>query len=121
MLYRLLVFLSLFCCFSSSSQTAFKEYTDGQIYVKFKAGTLKNLYRQNPKDIPLNFLTPFERIIKKYNVHKVNKPFYQASDDEFLSQVYKFHFTDFTQANSLIEDLSAVKEVEYAEKIPLSV
>jgi serine protease len=121
MLYRLIIFLSFFSYFSVTSQNAIQGFVDGKIYVKFKKNTLAGLHRENPKDIPLQLLTPFRELIAKYNVTRVNKPFYQATDDEKLMQIYKFHFADASKVSLLIDDLYKITEVEYAEKIPISV
>src|SRR4051812_45960436 len=108
MLFRIIVFLSFFSFFSVSAQNAIKGYVDGKIYVKFKKNTLTGLQRENPKDIPLQLLTPFRQLVTKYNVTRVNKPFYHATDDERLMQIYKFHFADIAKVNLLIEDLNNI-------------
>ena len=121
MLYRLVVFFTFFSCFSASSQTVIPGYADGKIYVKFRTGTFTSLHREDPRNIPLELLTPFRELISKYGITRVNKPFYQATDDEKLMQVYKFHFKDAAKVNLLIDDLYKIREIEYAEKIPISV
>lgn len=116
-------FLSLVANFSLSllihGQTVYRDYVDGQVYVKFTSAALKQASKEDPNNIPLNKLASVEKILLKYGVTKAWKPFYQADDDARLPYILKLQFTQKASVNALIEELTKVSGVEYAEKVPL--
>ncbi len=102
------------------AQSVYKDYTDGEIYVKFKTGTLKLLKAANPQAIAPTLLPAFESSFAKVGVTKIEKPFYQANDDVTLQHILKIKFTDFSKVDAFIETLKLNASVEYAEKVPLT-
>lgn len=116
------IIYSLLTCILFSnlvSQTVFPDYVDGQIYVKFNAGSLKQVSKDDPNNIPVSKLTSVNKILYKYGVTKVYKPFYQADDDARLPYILKIEFSQKNNVNALINELRYVQGVEYAEKVPL--
>ncbi len=112
-----LIFLSLFLL--NKAQNVNREYVDGQIFLKFKTGTIKSLNKENPNNIPLDKITILKDFISKYGITKAYKPFYQADDDVDLMHILQLEFTNKTQIDSLIEDLKKNHSVDYAEKVML--
>ena len=118
---NLLSLLFVFICFNVVyTQTVFGNYIDGKIYVKFSKTSLKSISAEDPKNIPLSKLGVLKEYIAKYGVTRVYKPFYQASDDDNLPFILKIEFTKITSVESFIDELSRLKEVEYAEKVRLN-
>ncbi|MCW3078566.1 MAG: Thermitase, partial [Bacteroidetes bacterium] len=54
----------------------------------------------------------------KYGVTKAYKPFYQADDDARLPYILKLEFVQKNNVNALINELTRVSGIEYAEKVP---
>ncbi|MGZ4097760.1 MAG: S8 family serine peptidase, partial [Bacteroidia bacterium] len=103
---------------SAFGQSVYPDYKDGQVYVKFTSGALKLVSKDDPNNIPVSKLTSVNRILTKYGVTKAYKPFYQADDDARLPYILKIEFTKKAGVNALIEELSKVQGIEYAEKVP---
>lgn len=112
-----LAFISI--CLFINAQTVNREYVDGQVYLKFKTGTIKNLSRENPENLPLNKISVIKALIGKYGITKASKPFYQADDSEYLTHVLQLDFSNFNLVEDLITDLQEFGIVEYAEKVML--
>ncbi len=112
-----LAFISI--CFYINAQTVDREYVDGQVYLKFKTGTIKNLSRDNPNNLPLNKISIIKDLIGKYGITKASKPFYQADDSEHLTHVLQLDFSNISKVEDLITDLKQNGIVEYAEKVML--
>lgn len=115
----LLLFAAISTIGSFKSQTVYREYVDGQVYVKFTAGALKQLSKDDPNNLPISKLSALTKISSKYGITKAWKPFYQADDDARLPYIVKLQFLNKTSVNSLIEILEKTPGVEYAEKVPL--
>jgi len=98
------------------SQTAVPGCIDGKIYLKYKPTAIVKY--KDPTNIDPKALPGMEPFIGKYGVTSVEKPYYQATDDKDLMRIYKVGFTNFTQVEDLIRDLSTNPLVEYAEKVP---
>lgn len=103
----------------SFSQTVNKDCIDGKINVRFQPWAIKQVYGENPNNLPIKKLTTLTKILNKYGVTKAYKPFYQASDDAILPNIVTFEFKQKTSVNSFIHDISEVYGVVYAEKVPL--
>ncbi|MES2680653.1 MAG: S8 family serine peptidase [Bacteroidota bacterium] len=117
---KFLLLLIIGACFSDlRGQTVFKDYTDGMLYVKLSKASARTISVTNPRNIPLAELKIFASLLTKYNVTKAYLPFYQAKDDQNLPYTYKLEFKKITGVNAFIEELSAIKGVEYAERVPL--
>jgi serine protease len=112
---------SLFICLTINSifsQNVYKDYVDGEIYVKFNPWALKQVSRENPNNIPLEKLSDVNKILSKYGVSRAYKPFFQASDDARLPYILKFEFSQKNNVNAFVNEISKVYGVEYAEKVP---
>lgn len=103
----------------SWAQNVSPEYVDGQIFLKFRTGTIKNISKDDPNNIPLQKIAILQELIAKYGITKAYKPFYQADDDIRLTHILQLEFTNATKINDLIEDLYQNRIVEYAEKVML--
>lgn len=102
-----------------NSQTVFPDYVDGQIYIKFFSGSLKQVAKDDPNNIPVSKLTSVNKILYKYGVTKAYKPFYQADDDARLPYILKIEFSQKNNVTALINELRYAPGVEYAEKVSL--
>jgi serine protease len=109
----------LLLSFNVRSQEVFKDYRDGEAYVKLKTGSLKELLKENTHSIPLQKSKWLEALISRYGIYQIQRPFYQASDDAVLPWVLKLKFTKTEKILALLTDLQELKVVEYAEKVPL--
>jgi len=118
-----LLFATSFCFILNSffSQNVFKDYVDGEIYVKFSSWSLKQISKDDPNNIPVAKLTSVNKILSKYGVNKISKPFYQADDDAktMLQNIVKFEFSQKNKVSDFIYEMLQVAGVEYAEKVPV--
>lgn len=118
---NLLSFLAVFCILSlAKSQTVYREYVDGKIYVKFTQGAIKELTRENPRNIPLSKFPLLNKYISKYGLYKISIPFYQASDDKVLTSILKLEFNNSQMVEDFAKELRELAGVEYAEKVRLN-
>lgn len=115
-----LVLLVLLISSLLHAQTVYKEYVDGQLFVKFTPASLKGISKENPREIPFSKFTLVKHLVSKYGLTRVSFPFYQADDDPVLTSILMFEFSKVNQVNDLIRDLSALSGVEYAEKVRLN-
>lgn len=99
------------------SQKVYDNYTDGKIYVKFTAASIKQVANEDPRNIPLQKLSNISDVFIKYGVTKAYKPFYQASDDKILANTIVLAFSKAGMVEELIKDLRKSPGVEYAEKV----
>lgn len=95
------------------------EYVDGQIFLKFKTGTIKSLNNEDPNNIRLEKIAILKDLIGKYGITKAYKPFYQADDDIKLTHILQLEFTNAAKIDRLIDELYKFNMVEYAEKVML--
>src|SRR5262249_21317895 len=87
---RILPVLVLVFCFAVSiSQTVYKDYTDGRLYVKCSRALLAPVSNANPRNIPLQGLGFIQDLLTKYGISRISKPFYQADDDPLLPYILK--------------------------------
>lgn len=112
-----LLFLGL--CLFAFSQNIDPNYVDGQIFLKFRTGTIKALQREDPNNIVLNKIPAVKDLLIKYGITKAYKPFYQADDDIRLTHILQLEFNKANKINDLIAELKSFEIVEYAEKVML--
>ncbi|MBA2613048.1 MAG: S8 family serine peptidase [Bacteroidetes bacterium] len=108
------------CLNNTFAQTVYKNQTDGEIYVKFTKGALKEIANENPNNIPLSKLVSVKEILTKYGVTRAYKPFYQADDDAKLPYILKFEFSQINKVDNFIAEIINVAGVEYAELVSLN-
>jgi len=119
MIKKIPALLFLLCFFGTNAQTVFKDYVDGQLYVKFSGAALKPLMRENPANIPLSAFGSLGSCLQRYGVTGMSRPFYQASDDAFLPAVVKLCFSQSSAVTAFMKELAKAPGVEYAERVPL--
>jgi len=108
-----------FCFSLGYSQNAVPGCVDGEIYLKYKPGTVVKY--KTPMDINPMAMPGMKSLVGKYGVTAAQKPFYQAIDSKDLQLVYKVAFSNIHDVENLINDLSSHPSIEYAEKVPLCV
>ena len=114
-----LLFLGLLLGIAVKSQTIYKDYIDGRIYLKIKPGFFTGIDRSNPRNIAISADPVLNKIFIKYGVTKITKPFYQATDNKHLPNILRIEFASKARVNSFIAELESVNGVEYSEKVPL--
>lgn len=107
-------------CFNNGySQTAYPDYVDGKIYLKYKSGV--SIKYKNPREIKPESMPGVKDIAGRYGINYAQKPFYQAIDSKDLQLIYKISFSNPQDVETIIQELSLRPEIEYAEKVPLCV
>lgn len=118
---KILSFIAIIIlCNKSLSQTVYKYQVDGEIYIKFTPGSLKNVAKDNPNNIQITKLGNVSKTLFKYGAIKAYKPFYQANDDAKLPYILQVKFSRINQIEDLINELKFISGVEYAEKVSLN-
>ncbi|GIV26849.1 MAG: hypothetical protein KatS3mg027_0663 [Bacteroidia bacterium] len=116
-----LSFYITLCSFITFSQTIYKDYRDGEIYVKYKINGQKKIGNvSNPKNIDIQQMYGLAELASKYNITKITKPFWAAIDDNDLQRIYKVYFSDISKVDQFINDLNEKNYIEYVEKVPLT-
>ena len=111
----------IFICFFfiAPAQTLHDAYFDGKVYLKVHPNLLLANKQENPRNISLKSLDFLSPLISKYGISKVDRPFFTATDDADLPYVLRIEFSKIEKVNSLIQELSHIRGVVYAEQIPL--
>ncbi|GAB4203298.1 MAG: hypothetical protein Fur0023_10080 [Bacteroidia bacterium] len=116
-----LLIINTFIATITFSQTIYKDYRDGEIYVKFTTGGQKKIGNiSNPKNIPVQQMFGLSELASKYNISKITKPFWAANDNDNLQRIYKVYFNDIAKVDAFINELNEKNFIEYAEKVPLT-
>ncbi|MCO5259552.1 MAG: S8 family serine peptidase [Crocinitomicaceae bacterium] len=104
----------------SFGQTFSSNYQDGKIWFKMTNETRFSLeLNSNPDKLPLNTIPGLDAVAKKYGATNLSKPFHIAKESKELQLTFMVEFTDYSNIDQFIRELSSLKNVEYAEKVPL--
>lgn len=112
----LLLMVVPFSLFSQSNVL----FQDGKIWFKvtdemrISASLDENPQRISPQTIP-----GLESVVMDYGFVNLSKPFYAAKNSTVLQRTYLLEFTDVARTEELIRRLEQVKNMEYAERVPL--
>lgn len=103
----------------SFSQTFYKNSIDGQIFFKINdSEPLTISVNQETREANLADAGFLSDIIKKYQITGLKSPFNFKEDPQLL-RIYKLEFSDFHHVDSIINDLQKMKNIEFAERVPL--
>ena len=103
---------------AANGQQVFKNYFDGEIYLKIKNETPYKFDTVH-RDISISDKLPFlNALVEKYKIKRVEASFY-FSKSEILQRTFRIHFDRKELVATLIADLQEMKQTEYAEKIPI--
>lgn len=105
------------------SQTYSPDFLDGSVLVKLKKNVktievLKEnaesiVKRESFKDFP-----EIQKALASYNLTEINRPVYYTGKEE-LQKICRIKFSDFSKIDEVVEKLSALDVLEYAEKEPI--
>ena len=116
---KLLALLALLP-FGLFAQTVDVNYQDGKIWFKLdnKLRIFQPL-KENPGKIPLESIPGLSQIASKYGFLNLSKPFAAAKNSEILQRTYLLELSSIQDVERCIKELTGLKGVEYAEKVPL--
>jgi len=101
------------------SQTINKNYIDGELYVKIKDDYKKDFdFKSKSPNIDIKNFPFLDAARKKHNL-KIKSSFYFAKSEK-LRRILRISANDFAEIEQIIRELELLKEVEYAEKVPLN-
>ena len=117
-----LVLLMLLSSFSFS-QTVSKDYIDGQIYFAISHQQYQSIIHKESKSKKqiINNLDDFDflnDIFRKYGVKNISQPFNNATEEHIL-RILRLEFTEISDVELLISELSKIKDLYNVEKVPL--
>ncbi len=105
------------------SQTYSPDFLDGSVLVKLKKNVRTiEVLKENPnalvkresfKDFP-----QFQKTLLAYGLTEINRPVYYTGKEE-LQKICRIKFSDFSKIDEVVEKLSALDIIEYAEKEPI--
>lgn len=103
--------------FHGYSQNVYKNYLDGQIYIRIKPESKINLQREsgNMQLFELSFLNSIK---VDFKIKKAEAPFYFSKSEKLL-RTFRIYFEETGRIEEFIQSLNRVEEIEFAEKIPL--
>ena len=102
----------------TSAQKVYKDFIDGEMYVKIKKDVPFNfdsLHANVDINSKLSFLLP---LVDKYKISKAQASFYFSKSDK-LKRTFRIHFQKSDLVDLLIAELKRLNQIEYAEKIPI--
>ena len=100
--------------------TTLPRFSSEQLYVKLKNKDFKDISYHTTSGFIKNYINPdLEKILKKYNIIRIDRAFRLKSDK--LSDIYKISFSRKSQEkiDKLIIALNQSNIFEYIEKLPL--
>ena len=118
--FHFIMLAAIFLFQQANSQTVYKDFQDGKLWIKFKSlyhpktgEALIKTTNIDPKDLPFA-VQPNQ----KFGIFKMGKAF-RSDANEKLNSTFLIEFTNLHAIEELISTLSVDPYVEYAEKIPL--
>jgi serine protease len=115
---KILPLLFLLSGIAINAQKVFTDYQDGVIYVKLSKEAGRSLLKLPPRNISPGSVTQLKGATEKFRITRVTRPFFTATDDEFIPYILKVEFAQANKVQDLLASLEGVKGIEYAEKIP---
>ncbi len=117
--------------FSLFSQTTNEDFRDNMIYLKliddFPLDKMSVTINDSPHEttngkvvtkIPIDQFPFLNKLFKRYDVIAIHRPFTIYENPQLL-RILQIEFTKTNEIESFIADLNKIKEIEYAEKIPI--
>jgi len=120
MIKKLLPALFLILPFTGFSQSINPLFQDGKIWFKLtNEARVNEALVEDPHRIPFASIPGFEKFTAKYGVTRLSKPFYAAKTSIELQRTYLVQFANYALVDEFVKDLASIRNVEYAEKVPL--
>ncbi len=120
MMKRLLPFILLFIGNVLCAQVIFDQYQDGKVWVKVKNDyPVNNDYKADPHNLQFSTLPFVEKLLTKYSIKKLSRPFVAAKNSSTLTNTFLIEFDNPQNVMQLISDLETSGKVNYAERVPL--
>jgi len=101
------------------SQTFYKSSIDGKIFFKINDDEPLNItVDKDTRTAKLDDAVFLNSIRQKYNITGLKSPF-DFNNDQKLLRIYKLEFSDYENVDIIVEDLKKLKNIEFAERVPL--
>ncbi|HHU46409.1 MAG TPA: S8 family serine peptidase [Bacteroidales bacterium] len=114
-----LLFIALvLTIFNLQAQTVETNFVDGVIYLKFVDEFPLDFQVNEDRSVDLDQFPFLQKVFEKYEVYGAAQTLY-LFDDPKLLRTLSVGFSAITQVNEFIKELSAIPEIEYAEKISI--
>ncbi|CAN5721161.1 hypothetical protein BH10BAC2_BH10BAC2_17850 [soil metagenome] len=117
-----IILLIIYFIFLSTSltfaQKVHKDFIDGEVYIKIKKEVpliFDTLHNKVDISSKLSFLLP---LMDKYKITKAEASFYFSKSDK-LQRTFRIHFGKSELVDLLIAEIKKLKQIEYAEGIPV--
>lgn len=109
-----IILLSIFASYSLS-QTVFYDYQDGVAIFQLKTTENPNQIKSSDRDVLIENMDFLNSIKEEYGIYKVLK-LYPNHKNELLSRTFEIRFSEHARILELTERLSALPNIEYAER-----
>ena len=111
------LFLSIFL----NAQTISPDFQDGKIWFKVKSDArIASALQENHLNLPFGTLPFLNSLMESYSITELSRPFYAAKNSPVLQRTFMLQFSDYVNVDAIIHSLKMMKEVEYAERVPLN-
>jgi len=108
----------LFIC-GLFSQTVYKNSIDSKIFFKINDSEPLTIYVDKESRVArLDDAIFLNEIRQKYHITGLMSPF-DFKEDPILLRIYKLEFSDYSDVDNIINDLKKLKNIEFAERVPL--
>jgi len=104
-----------------NAQTFNTQYTDGQIYFKFKDNIQPNIEVNADRSVNMNqpAVAFLDNLRQNYSITGMQRP-YDLNNDSKLLRTYRLDFATPSDVENIIESLGKNPNLEYVERVPYS-
>jgi len=106
-----------FFSLTAYSQNFYRDYIDGEIYLKFKDNIQVNIPINEDKSVDLDRAPFLSSIMQQYDISGLTRP-YDFNNDPKLLRTFKLHFSEFDKIEEIKELLELNPDLEYVENVP---
>lgn len=104
--------------FAGFAQSYDKDYTDGQVYFKFKDNIQVNIPVNPDRTVDLDNAPFLAGIRQQFDITGMSRPF-DLNNDSKLLRTYRLDFSQYDQIEEIMYELSKNPDFEYVERVPM--
>jgi subtilisin family serine protease len=104
--------------FAGFAQSYDKDYTDGQIYFKFKDNVQVNIPVNADRTVDLDNAPFLAGIRQQFDITGMSRPF-DLNNDSKLLRTFRLDFSQYDQIEEIMQELLKNTDFEYVERVPM--
>jgi PKD repeat protein len=100
------------------SQTFYKDYIDGRVYLKFKDQVQVNIPVNSDRSVDLDNAPFLDALRQLFDITGMTRP-YDLNNDPKLLRTFELSFSQFDKIEEIKTELAENTDLEYVENVPL--